>query len=301
MSGIFAVEMVPRRAKRDAAPASLFDLVRGFSARVPLSRLLQVEEDVRPYLAAVVVDAVKQADDALVIPKDLNIIRMEPDQFEDHKLGLAAKQYQPYGILGKFATPKTAAEIAAEAEEAQRLREAGRDARMTEMTTALARMGESMRAMQEMWSSQAVSADSALPGGATGSWLGHSAMEAESSRPGLGYSPPGFQPGPVLDPSTVEFIGAVELKAISDVSATNSCVIVEVRRAAEPMSRCSPEDKPRNVIGGPQPSFEAIVSGGKTAKWGQFMADTGAAFSMATTQFAQHHGLKIEAGSGTFR
>ena len=51
--------MVPRRAKRDAAPASLFDLVCGFAARVPLSHLLQVEDDVRPYLAAVIMDAVK--------------------------------------------------------------------------------------------------------------------------------------------------------------------------------------------------------------------------------------------------
>ena len=56
---MFAIEMVPRQAKRDAAPASLFDLVRGFAARVPLSRLIQVEDDVRPYLAAAVIDAVK--------------------------------------------------------------------------------------------------------------------------------------------------------------------------------------------------------------------------------------------------
>ena len=38
--GVFGIEMVPRRAKRDVAPASLFYLVRGFAARVPLSRLL---------------------------------------------------------------------------------------------------------------------------------------------------------------------------------------------------------------------------------------------------------------------
>ena len=57
--GMFAIEMVPRQAKRDAAPASLFDLVRGFAARVPLSCLIQVEDNICPYLAAVVVDAVK--------------------------------------------------------------------------------------------------------------------------------------------------------------------------------------------------------------------------------------------------
>ena len=57
--GVFGIEMVPRRAKRDVAPASLFDLVRGFAVRVPLSRLLQVEDDICPYLAAVIVDAVK--------------------------------------------------------------------------------------------------------------------------------------------------------------------------------------------------------------------------------------------------
>ena len=59
LEGMFAIEMVPRQAKWDAAPASLFDLVRGFAARVPLSRLTQVEDDIHPYLAAVVVYAVK--------------------------------------------------------------------------------------------------------------------------------------------------------------------------------------------------------------------------------------------------
>ena len=57
--GIFSIEIIPRQAKQDAAPASLFDLVRGFAARVPLSHLIQVEDEVRPYLAAVVIDAVK--------------------------------------------------------------------------------------------------------------------------------------------------------------------------------------------------------------------------------------------------
>ena len=75
--------MVPRRAKRDAAPASLFDLVRGFAARVPLSCLLQVEDDVWPYLAAVIKDAVKLAGDTLVIPTDTALQRLGPGEFED--------------------------------------------------------------------------------------------------------------------------------------------------------------------------------------------------------------------------
>ena len=57
--GIFGIDMVPRRAKREVAPAILFYLVREFAARVPLSCLLQVEDDVRPYLAAAIVDAIK--------------------------------------------------------------------------------------------------------------------------------------------------------------------------------------------------------------------------------------------------
>lgn len=38
---------------------SLFDVARTFSRRVPLGKLMEIEPDLRPYLAAILVSAVE--------------------------------------------------------------------------------------------------------------------------------------------------------------------------------------------------------------------------------------------------
>lgn len=53
------VELMPRQARRrgDTQPLTLFDVARQFSRRVPMSKLVQLEPDVRLYLACVLTDA----------------------------------------------------------------------------------------------------------------------------------------------------------------------------------------------------------------------------------------------------
>ena len=53
------------------SPQTLFDVARQFSRKVPLSKLVVLEEDVRPYIACIIVDAVREAGDTLVVPADL--------------------------------------------------------------------------------------------------------------------------------------------------------------------------------------------------------------------------------------
>ena len=49
---------VPHRAlKRTYQPGNLFDVARGFARRVPLTRLAEMDGEVRPYLAALMVAA----------------------------------------------------------------------------------------------------------------------------------------------------------------------------------------------------------------------------------------------------
>jgi hypothetical protein len=55
------------------APQTLFDVARQFSRRVPLSKLVGLENDVRPYMACVIIDAIKEAGDTLIVPSDLRI------------------------------------------------------------------------------------------------------------------------------------------------------------------------------------------------------------------------------------
>ena len=51
--------------KSGKQPQTLFDVARTFNRRVPLGRLIQIEPDIRPYLAAVLVAAIQEAGEAL--------------------------------------------------------------------------------------------------------------------------------------------------------------------------------------------------------------------------------------------
>jgi len=122
-------------------------------------------------------------------------------------------------------------------------------------------------------------------------------MESETpARPGLGYS---------LDSRTVEMIGAIELRVCEEEQASNSCRIIDVRHADWTMDYYPEVEKPPNVIGGTQPTFEAIVRAPpekrEAPKAGLFMVDTGAAFTMVTRAFADYHDLDVVARKSTFR
>lgn len=76
-----AVEIIPRQARRrgDTAPQTLFDVARQFSRKVPLAKLVLLEDDVRPYMACVIVDAVRSAGETLLVPADLKVAQVPPE------------------------------------------------------------------------------------------------------------------------------------------------------------------------------------------------------------------------------
>ena len=73
------------------APLTLFDVARQFLRRVPLAKLVALEEDVCPYMACIIIDAIREAGDNLVIPQDLQLRQVPLEQFEEHKLRLAGR------------------------------------------------------------------------------------------------------------------------------------------------------------------------------------------------------------------
>jgi hypothetical protein len=80
-----ATELLPRRGVRRDYPAqSLFDIARGFSRRIPMSRLVEIEPDIRPYLASLIVRAVHKAGDALVVPRNLRIQSLAEEEFDQY-------------------------------------------------------------------------------------------------------------------------------------------------------------------------------------------------------------------------
>ena len=54
----------------------LNDIARGLAPRVPLTKLVQLDGDVRPYLAALMIAALNKAGDELVVPDTLRIRRL---------------------------------------------------------------------------------------------------------------------------------------------------------------------------------------------------------------------------------
>lgn len=64
-----------------------------------MARLVEIEPDIRPYLASMIVRAIHRAGDALVVPSNLRITTLAEDEFDQYQLGLAAKSYDMYGAL----------------------------------------------------------------------------------------------------------------------------------------------------------------------------------------------------------
>ncbi len=59
--------------RRGPARTFLQDIARGFARRVPLTKLVSLDGDVRPYLASLMVSALHRAGGTLVIPEGLQI------------------------------------------------------------------------------------------------------------------------------------------------------------------------------------------------------------------------------------
>ena len=65
------VDQIPRGEggrRRGPARTLLFDVARGLARRVPLTKLVALDGDVRPFLASLMVSALQRAKDKLVVP-----------------------------------------------------------------------------------------------------------------------------------------------------------------------------------------------------------------------------------------
>ena len=78
---------------RKQSPLNLWEVARGFSRRVPLMCLIQYESDIRPYLTALMIEAIRSAGETLQIPSDVVINMMSPEDYKAYKLKLATSEY----------------------------------------------------------------------------------------------------------------------------------------------------------------------------------------------------------------
>ena len=79
----------------------LFDVARGLALRVPLTKLVELDGDVHPYLAALMVAALAQVGKTLVVPEGTQISMMMREAFDNMLLKEAGCNYNNYGLVSR--------------------------------------------------------------------------------------------------------------------------------------------------------------------------------------------------------
>ena len=79
----------------------LFDVARGLAHRVPLTKLVELDGDVHPYLAALMVATLAWAGETLVVPEGTRISTMTREAFDNMLLKEARQNYNNYGLVSR--------------------------------------------------------------------------------------------------------------------------------------------------------------------------------------------------------
>ena len=79
----------------------LFDVARGLAHHVPLTKLVELDSDVHPYLAALMVAALAWVGKTLVVPEGMRISMMTREAFDNMLLKEARRNYNNYGLVSR--------------------------------------------------------------------------------------------------------------------------------------------------------------------------------------------------------
>ena len=79
----------------------LFDVTCGLARRVPLTKLVKLDGDVRPYLATLMVAALAWVGKTLVVPEGTRISTMTREAFNNMLLKEAGRNYNNYGLVSR--------------------------------------------------------------------------------------------------------------------------------------------------------------------------------------------------------
>ena len=74
-------------------------MARGLARRVPLTKLVELDGDVHPYLTALMVAALVRAGETLVVPEGTRISTMTREAFKNMLLKEARHNYNNYGLV----------------------------------------------------------------------------------------------------------------------------------------------------------------------------------------------------------
>ena len=129
VNSAFTADVLPRGEsgrRRGPSRTLLFDVARGLARRVPLTKLVELDGDVRPYLAALMVAALVRAHETLVVPDTLQLRRVSLEAFENMLQAEAGKAYDNCGTISRSLLGAAAESTPAEIEARHRARLEGR-------------------------------------------------------------------------------------------------------------------------------------------------------------------------------
>ena len=93
--------------QRGPGKTLLFDIAHGLARRVPLTKLVKLDSDVcpylaaRPYLAALMVATLARVGEFLVVPEGMRITTMTREAFDNMLLKEASRNYDNYGLVSR--------------------------------------------------------------------------------------------------------------------------------------------------------------------------------------------------------
>ena len=90
---------VREEGREGQARPFFFDLACGLVQRVPLTKLVELDGDIRPYLTTLMVAALAQVGETLVVPKGTRITMMTREAFSNMLLKEASHNYNTYGLV----------------------------------------------------------------------------------------------------------------------------------------------------------------------------------------------------------
>ena len=79
----------------------LFDVTHGLAHRIPLTKQVELDGDVRPYLATLMVAALAWVGKTLVVPEGTRISTMTREAFDNMLLKEARQNYNNYGLVSR--------------------------------------------------------------------------------------------------------------------------------------------------------------------------------------------------------
>ena len=78
----------------------MYDVARGFARQVPLTKLVNLDLDIRPYLTSLMISALHRHNDELVIPQGLKFRQVPIEHFENMIMKKAGENYDQWGAIG---------------------------------------------------------------------------------------------------------------------------------------------------------------------------------------------------------